>query len=94
MALEIHCNGFGIFSIGNMNPLNKRVGNNIPISEISMATCCDSVLTDINNPSDKQVMINKVLSANSKSTLPLIGNFNTKTLSNNIVVTFTNESAR
>ncbi len=31
---ESNFRGKGIFSIGNMNPVNNNVGNNIPVNEI------------------------------------------------------------
>jgi len=55
-------NGKGMFSMGNINPLSITVGKNIPVNAINMAVCCDAVTDDINNPNDKQVMVNKMLS--------------------------------
>ncbi len=37
--LEITLNGKGMFSIGNINPLNMTVGRNIPMREINIADC-------------------------------------------------------
>ena len=39
MKFEIILNGNGIFSIGNINPLNMTVGKNIATKEINMADC-------------------------------------------------------
>ena len=40
----------GIFSRGNIKPVNITVGSNIPINEINMAVCCDAVELEISNP--------------------------------------------
>ena len=77
-----------------MNPLKSKVGKSIPNNEINMAVCCESVLTEIKIPKVKQVMINKVLSAKSKSMFPAMGKSSTKTLNNKIETTFTIESKR
>ena len=53
MRLQMTCNGTGIFSIGNIKPVNNIVGTNIPIIEISIAACCDCVTFEINKPKDK-----------------------------------------
>ena len=66
-------NGKGIFSIGNIKPLNIIVGKNIPINEINIAVCCESVTDEMSNPNDKQVMVNKILSLINNSKLPLMG---------------------
>ena len=49
--------------MGNINPVKKAVGNIIPIIAMSIAVCCDEVLVEMSSPNDKQMMINKVLSA-------------------------------
>ena len=51
-----------MFSIGNIKPVKKAVGNIIPIMEISMAVYWEEVLVEISSPKDKQMMMNKVLS--------------------------------
>ena len=83
-----------MFSIGNIKPLKSIVGNNIPIKDMSIATCCELVLMEINIPNVKQAMINSILSAKSKRMFPFIGRSNTKTLNNNMVATFTRERIR
>ena len=55
-----------MFSIGNIKPLSIIVGRNIPVSEINIAVCCESVADEISKPKDKQVMVNKILSALNK----------------------------
>jgi hypothetical protein len=68
------CNGLGIFSIGNMNPLSISVGRNIPTSDTNMAVRCESVMVEISSPSDNDVMMNNTDSENNNQRLPLIGN--------------------
>ena len=41
------------FQSGNIKPLNITVGKNIPISEMNIAVCCESVTVEINKPNDK-----------------------------------------
>ena len=94
MMLDIACSGMGMFSMGNIKPLNNKAGSNIPIKEINMATCCELVRTEIRIPIDKQVMMNKVLMAYNNKRLPLIGKLSTNTLNNKIELTFTNDNKR
>ena len=68
MAWNIH----GIFSIGNIKPVNSSVGSIIPVIEISMAVCWALVTFEISNPKAKQVIIKRMLSAKSSARLPLI----------------------
>ena len=49
--------------MGNIKPVKKAVGNIIPIIAMSIAVCCEAVTVDMSSPNDKQMMINKVLSA-------------------------------
>ncbi len=86
--------GSGIFSIGNMNPLNITVGRNIPIREMNMADCWEAVEEEISNPSDSATRINRILSAKSNGKLPLIGTSNTKTLKSKMLAIFKMESSK
>ena len=70
---ETTCNGIGIFSMGNINPLNINVGNIVAIKEISIACCCVFTKMEIKIPINKFVKIKIVLTNNSKIRLPLIG---------------------
>ena len=81
--------GNGMFSTGNINPLNIMVGKNMPVNAMNIAVCCDAVTDDISNPNDKHVIVNKILSLINKNKFPLIGTPNTKTLSNKILTMFT-----
>ena len=72
------CNGIGILSIGNINPLNIRVGINNPTSVPNIAAVCVSAIEETNIPSDNDEMMNKVLSAKSKIKFPFTGTSNTK----------------
>ena len=83
-----------MFSIGNINPLKRMVGNSMPINEISIATCWEFVLTEMKMPRVRHVMMNSVLSAKSKTTLPLTGKSRTKTLSKMMDPTFIKERRR
>ena len=65
--------GKGIFSIGNINPLSIIVGRNIPVSEMNIAVCCESVDEEMSKPKAKQVNVNKMLSTLNNKMLPLIG---------------------
>src|SRR3546814_1336659 len=62
----------GIFSNGNINPVSNMVGSIMPIIDISIAVCCESVMLEISKPNDRQVMIKRMLSAKSSTRLPLI----------------------
>ena len=73
--------GNGIFSTGNIKPLNMIVGKNMPINEINMAACCDAALDDISRPKDNETNVNKILSNINNTKLPLIGTSSTKRLS-------------
>ena len=81
-------NGSGMFSIGNINPLSMIVGKNIPVSEINIAVCCESVDDEISNPNARHVSVNKILSKPSNAILPLIGTSSANTLNNNMEVIF------
>ncbi len=84
--LEITLNGKGMFSIGNINPLNMTVGRNIPMREINIADCWEAVEEEINNPNDKATSVNKMLSAIKSDKSPTIGTSKTKTASNKILM--------
>lgn len=71
--LEMTRSGNGMFSIGNINPLNSKVGSIVIISELNMADCCDFAEIDINNPSANEVKIKIKLSAYNNRMLPLNG---------------------
>ena len=86
--------GKGIFSLGNIMPLNNIVGRNNPISDMNIAVCCELVEDDISRPKERQVKVNRMLSQESKSRFPLIGTSRTKTLSNKILAMFTVDSNR
>src|ERR1035437_7464707 len=88
---EMTCNTTGIFSIGNMYPLNNIVGNIIPIKEINIADCCEEVTVEINNPKESAVIINNVLSKTRSKILPLIGRSSAYTLSKSMAVRLTSE---
>ena len=88
---EMMRNGNGMFSIGNIKPLNMMVGRNMPTSEMNIAVCCDSAPEEINKPKASETSVNKMLSATSNGMLPLIGTSSTNTLNNNILLIFTIE---
>ena len=60
--LDIICNGKGMFSIGNINPLKIKAGINSPTKEINIATCWESTFTEINKPTTDQTAENDKLS--------------------------------
>src|SRR5688500_12228179 len=62
-ALDTICNGNGMFSIGNIEPLSITVGRNMPVSEMNIAVCCELVTEEISNPNERHVMINSTPSA-------------------------------
>ena len=70
MILLMICKGNGILEMGKMKPDNNMVGNINPIKEIIIAVCCVAETVEIKIPSDKEVMINKILSKASKNRLP------------------------
>ena len=78
IILLMTCNGKGILEIGKINPDNKITGNIRPNNEIIMAVCCESDTVEIKIPRLKAQMINKILSAASKSKLPSMGISKTK----------------
>src|SRR5690606_22997090 len=82
------------FSKGNMKPVSNMVGNIIPIIENSMAVCCELVTLDMSKPSERQVTMNKVLSAKSKGRLPLISTSRRNTESNKMMMKSTKESTK
>ena len=86
--------GKGIFSTGNIKPLNMMVGKNKPIIEMNIAVCCESVTDEISKPNDKQVMINNMLSPISSTRLPLIGTPKTKTLNNKMLMILIIDSSK
>jgi len=43
------------------------VGRNIPVSEMNMATCCEAVEAEINNPKARQVNVKRMLSKINKN---------------------------
>src|SRR5690606_34990579 len=92
--LEISCSTFGMFSMGNINPLKSNVGSSMPSNEMSIAACCVLTRTEMNKPREREVMMNNVLSRNNSGTLPRIGNLRTKTLSKRIDTTLPSESIR
>ena len=49
--------------MGNIKPVKKAVGSIIPIIAMSITVYYETVIVDMSNPNDKQMMINKVLSA-------------------------------
>jgi hypothetical protein len=89
--LDIILNGNGMFSIGNINPLNMTVGRNIPMREINIADCWEDVEEEINKPNDKATKVNKTLSAKRSDKLPTIGTSKTKTANNKILMMLKNE---
>src|SRR5690606_30909306 len=94
MIWDTSCKGYGIFSSGNIKPVNRMEGTNMPISEINMADCCEAVLLEINKPRESAVIINNVLTAYRSKILPLIGMPKTKTLSNKMIVRLIRDKAR
>ena len=78
IILLITCNGNGILEIGNMNPDSKITGSMSPKSEIIIAVCCESDKVEINIPSVRAQMMNKMLSIASKNKLPSMGISNIK----------------
>ena len=86
--------GNGIFSTGNINPLNITVGRNKATSEMNIAVCWDAAPEEISNPSDSDTNVNKILSKPSNAKLPLIGISRTKTLNNRIVEILIIESSK
>ena len=65
--------GKGILLMGKIKPESSIVGSINPISEIIIAFCCVFVIVDINIPKESDVIINKMLSADSNSKLPFNG---------------------
>lgn len=57
IIFEINCIGKGRFSKGNIKPLNKIVGIIKPPNARNIATCCDSVMVEINNPKANEQMM-------------------------------------
>ena len=57
-----NCNGYGMFSIGKINPDRSKVGIIKPAKDIINATCCDEEKVDINIPRANVVIINKNVS--------------------------------
>ena len=92
--MEISLNGRGIFSIGNIKPLSITVGKNIPVKEINIAVCCDSVTDEISKPNDKQVIVNKILSLIRSNKFHFMGTSSTNTLSNKILVILITDNNR
>src|SRR6218665_1713709 len=88
------CKGFGMFSIGNINPLSVTVGRNIPVNQINIAVCWESVDGEISNPSVSEVMIKRMHSRISSNKLPCIGTPSTNLLSNKILAILTNDNNR
>ena len=80
------CKGCGILEIGKINPDKSITGSIKPINEIIMAVCCVSETVEIRMPNDKEVMINKILSAASKNKLPLTGILKIKILNTMITM--------
>ena len=54
------------------------VGKNIPVNEINMAVCCESVDEEINNPNARQVSVNKILSKLSNNQTSINRNIQNK----------------
>ena len=71
--MEIICKGRGIFSNGNMKPVNIIVGSSIPMSEISIAACWLSVKLEISKPKANAQSMSNELSKYNRGMLPLIG---------------------
>ena len=74
-----------------MNPEKTIVGSIMPIIESNKATCCESVMFEINNPIDKLVAIKIILKKKNRRMLPCIGTFITKTASNKMKLRLTND---
>ena len=74
------CKGSGIFSTGNINPLNIKVGSIVPTRETSIAVCCVSVKIEMTIPIKRLVMIKIMLIPKSKNKFPLMGKSKTVTL--------------
>jgi len=55
------CNRYGMFSSGNINPVNRMDGTSMPIRAMSMAACCDAATLEIIRPRDSAVTIKSVL---------------------------------
>ena len=72
------CNGIGMFSRGKINPDRSKAGKNNPSIHNIMATCCDSVITEINMPKAHAVNINRIHTKASKMMLPSMGILNIK----------------
>src|SRR5690554_3131479 len=94
MIWDTSCRGYGIFSRGNIKPVNRIDGTSIPIREISIADCWETVLFEINKPNESAVIINRVLMAYNRIILPLTGTPNTNTLSNKMTVRLMSDKAR
>ena len=56
--------------MGNINPVNNMIGISMPIREISIAACWESVLFEIKSPSESAVKMSKLLSAKKSRQLP------------------------
>lgn len=73
MMLLMVRSGNGMLEIGKMNPDKMITGSIKPMSEMSMAVCCELETVEIKIPSDNAHTINKILSKASRKMLPLIG---------------------
>ena len=91
MILLMICKMVGILEIGKINPESIIVGSIKPINETIIAVCCEAVELEMSNPSDKEVIINKALSANNRKMLPFIGISSKKTLNTSIIIRLINE---
>ena len=88
------CNGTGIFSTGNRNPLNSSVGRNKLIIDANWAVRWVLAAFEIRIPRDSAVMVNNVLSAINNHKLPTIGTSSTNTLSNMMQATLSMDTSR
>src|ERR1700676_5223091 len=89
-ARNIH----GIFSNGNINPVNMIVGSIMPIMEINKAVCCALVELEMSNPSERQVKINNAVSTYKSNRLPLTSMCNRKMDNSRIIVKFTRDNMK
>src|SRR5665213_2448129 len=88
------CKCKGMFSTGNKNPLNKSEGRNKLIMDVNWAVCWVLAELEINIPSEREVIVNRMLSPTNKNKLPRTGTSRTYTLSKSMVAMFSIETSR
>jgi hypothetical protein len=91
MIILKYCKGSGIFSIGNIKPESRIVGNIKTNIESIIAICCVWLTVEINIPKDKDMKINNIVSRSRKIRLPCTGIPSTKNEIRRITQALTHE---